>query len=243
MSRPDILITRPEDDAWRLSSLLQAHGFSPLVEPMSKIVAAREPPPPLDDIAAVIFTSAHGAALLPYELLLPSWPSWPCYCVGDRTTAAAQKQGWKKTIAGGGDGFELGAIIRQTQGPEQGTLLHVCGADLSREPDDSLRRAGYGITHWPVYRAEAAIELSPACREALAGSLRAALFFSPRSAQIFAELAGQSDLTACCRRLIALCLSEAVADAAKALPWQQVIVASAPHEAALIEALCETMAR
>jgi uroporphyrinogen-III synthase len=62
--------------------------------------------------------------------------------------------------------------------------------------------------------------------------LDAVLFHSARAAQILASLNPPDP-----HRLRAVCISAAVADAARKTAWKQVIVASAPREDALVAAL------
>lgn len=236
----DILITRPERAAQHLCGLLQKSGYRPLIEPMLTITAEHGPPPPLQDAAAVIFSSPNAVALTPYGDLPSGWSFWPCYCVGTRTAHVAEKYGWQNIIAGDGGGTHLAQLIQARHKPKSGSLLHIGGAHIMAEPDAGLRAAGCAVMNWTVYRAHAVRELSPACRNALAGSLRAVLFFSARTVRTFAGLVQQAGQASCCERLIALCLSTPVASAAAMLPWRTITVAAAPHEGAMIEALQTT---
>jgi uroporphyrinogen-III synthase len=64
------------------------------------------------------------------------------------------------------------------------------------------------------------------------GPLDAVTFHSPRAAETFVALGAPKSV-----ELTAACLSEAIAAAARAVPWKRLIVASAPREDALLDAL------
>ena len=117
-------------------------------------------------------------------------------------------------------------------------ILHPCGADVSSAAQDELKALGHTVTPWPVYKAEAATGFSENLQKSLrAGQVQAALFFSPRSARIFADLTAHYALTPCCVNLSAIGLSGAVVDAMRALPWRVVAAAEAPTEEAVIACL------
>ena len=71
-------------------------------------------------------------------------------------------------------------------------------------------------------------------RDALAnGELDGVLFYSPRTARLFLERAGEADLTEALKGMDAYCLSKAVAEALAGSGWRKVHVAARPDEAAL----------
>ncbi len=65
----------------------------------------------------------------------------------------------------------------------------------------------------------------------------AVLFYSPRSAQCFADLMLRAGLKHLAAGLTAWCLSAPIAKAAEALPWRAICVAATPDEAALLTGL------
>lgn len=238
-SEYDILITRPERAAQHLSNVLIQRGYTPLIEPMLTISAGHQQPPPLLNTGGVIFTSPNGVALTPYADLPRGWRLWPCYCVGARTAYVAEKYGWQNITAGTGNGAQLAENIKTRQPPATGHLLHISGSDLTAEPDATLRQSGYLVLNWVVYHASPVTALSVPCIEALNGSFRIVTFFSARTVATFAALLRDAELTHCCEQLTALCLSAPIAAAAKILPWKKIVTATAPHEAALLEALAQ----
>jgi len=89
-----------------------------------------------------------------------------------------------------------------------------------------------------LYESRPAAALSPAAVLALrSGAIAFALFFSPRTAAIFAELAGAARVVESCGAITAISISRA-ADAALAnLPWRDRCVAERPNQSAALDAL------
>jgi uroporphyrinogen-III synthase len=89
-----------------------------------------------------------------------------------------------------------------------------------------------------LYEARAADGFSAATVQTLkAGTVDGVLFFSPRTAQCFVDLVRQGGLAGACGRIIAFCLSPAVAGKANALTWREICVAAHPDQAALLAAV------
>src|SRR5690606_24941261 len=98
-----------------------------------------------------------------------------------------------------------------------------------------LGAAGFTVRRAVLYHAETADSLPGAARAALtAGTVGAALFFSPRTAQSFVSLAGQAGVADDCRAVTAICLSGAVADAAADVDWAETRIAARPDLDALL---------
>ena len=130
------------------------------------------------------------------------------------------------------------ALARTHCTPSAGSLLHVSGREVAGDLAGRLAEAGFAVRRAVLYRAEPAAALSPGlCGRLAAGGIDAALFLSPRTARSFVTLVAGATLAASCRRIVALCLSQAVADALPAGFCQAVRIAAAPTQAALLDAL------
>ena len=82
------------------------------------------------------------------------------------------------------------------------SLLHVTGHHHKEEPARSLREAGYSVTLWEAYVAEAVEALPEGVEAALRhGRIDAALHYSRRSANLFLTLARRGRPDAGTRRL------------------------------------------
>lgn len=186
-----------------------------------------------EGIAAVVLTSANALPGLDEPLR-----QLPVFAVGQATAQAALAAGCTNVIAGPGEGVELAALVRDRIPPEAGTILHVCGEDVRDGLQQALEAAGYRYARLVVYRAEPATRLAPRTIEALTRrELDAVLFYSPRTARTFAELVAREGLTEQLRSVSAVCLSEAIAQEIRHLPWRSIEVAARRDQSALLACL------
>ena len=81
-----VLITRPREDATPLAAELAALGHETLIEPLLTIVPRRDAEIDLQDVQALVFTSANGARV--FAGLSPR-RDLPVYAVGGSTAQAA----------------------------------------------------------------------------------------------------------------------------------------------------------
>lgn len=227
-----LLLTRPIEDSRRLARHLAAHGHEILVDPLLAIEHVPVPAAGLDDVQAVILTSRHAAPALPATLARR-----PVFAVGEATARAARDQGASDVRTGSGDAAALARLAVDQLAPAAGRLLHLAGSSTRPEPRLSLAAAGFLVTTVLAYRSHAATALAEATAAALeAGRLDAVLLFSPRTAALFAELAGRVRPARGFAALRLLCLSGEVASACRGLGGC-VRVATRPDEAALLDLL------
>ena len=98
-----------------------------------------------------------------------------------------------------------------------------------------LITAGFEVRSLITYRVDARERLPDRVRDALIGAtIDGALFFSPRSATLFARLVGEMALNDRLSGLSALCLSPAVAECLDQVRWRSVRAAGSPDLASLI---------
>jgi uroporphyrinogen-III synthase len=151
----------------------------------------------------------------------------PVLTVGDATAEAAREAGFINVRSADGDVSALAALARATLDPAKGRLIHIAGDHVAGDLSGALKAAGFTVERRLAYASVAAREIPPE----LTGPLDIILFHSPRAAETFVAL-GAPNAAA----LTAACLSEAVANAARAAQWRRIIVAPAPREDALIDA-------
>lgn len=232
-----VLLTRPEPSAHHLQTSLALRGIAALRAPVLTLRAVATPRPDGGTISGILFTSAAAVQLLPYEALPEGWAAWPCYCVGNATAHAAAKAGWHNAVSADGDGAVLAALAL-AQRPAPQTWLHPCGMARRDEPGVTLRAHGHMVLDWEVYDAVAATDLPAQAVAALRDQhCAAALFYSPRSAEVYARLLTAAGFEATASSMTAWCLSPQIAKAASVLRWRAVRTASAPEEAALLTGL------
>lgn len=235
-----LLLTRPRDDAEPLAEALRRTGHEVLTEPMLEIRSRSDAALDLDGAQAVLLTSANGARALAGAT---ARRDLPVCAVGDATARAARAAGFVDVASADGDVAALAELARARLDPAAGRLVHVAGSAVAGDLSAALAGAGFAVDRAVLYEARKAAALSPACRAALRdGRLDGALFFSPRSAAAFVRLAEAAGLAAACRRMSALCLSQAVADAAGVVSWREINVAVRPTQADLLDLLREPKA-
>lgn len=235
-----VLVFRPLEDAERSAQSLRERGKDPVVAPLFQVLATGEKPPkgPFD---ALVLTSANAVPAL--ESLPKSWRgTLPAFCVGTRTAEAAGKLGFTAHSAKGGRAELLVLILEHM--PKDKKLLLVAGRDRHEDLPQQLRNAGHEVTVWTAYEAKAVEALPAPAADALRdGSADAALHYSPRSAEVFFDLAGKAGLTEQAQALPQLALSAAIAAPLISAGSDTVLVAEHPEEAALFAALDQLPAR
>jgi len=237
VGRPLILVTRPEHEAADLVRDLAAAGADALSAPMLEIALVDGPPLDLSDVRGILVTSRNGVRALAGRTRRRDLP---VYAVGDGTAAAAAEFGFAPVESASGDAADLVALVLRRLPPGGSPLLHAAGRDRARDAGAALRAQGYPVRTEVLYEARPASALPAAARDALArGTLSAVVFFSPRTARTFGTLVSGAGLADACRGLLALCLSSAVADAARTLPWRDVRVARRPDREALVRLVAD----
>jgi len=251
------LVTRPEAVAAPVAEALRARGLRVTVEPMLTIrprpAGALDPTGDLAGVQALLFTSANGVRAFAAQT---AERNLPVLTVGDATAAAARAAGFDRVESAAGDVHSLADLVRARLDPEAGSLLHVAGSVVAGDLAGLLAADGFRLRRAVLYEAIPAERLSPAAAAALAeGAFDLVLFFSPRTAETFARLvrdaagdaaasessdAGSVEsraerLTAGCARAEAICLSPAVAAAARRLPWRRVRIADRPDLPAMLD--------
>lgn len=230
-----VLVTRPKEDAAALVEALRARGHEALCEPLLAIRERNDARPDLTGVQALVFTSANGVRAFARA---SKRRDLPVLAVGPASAAAAGDAGFAKVESADGDTAALAALVRARLDPAAGALYHGAGSRTAGDLAGDLHRAGFDLRREVLYDAVPAEALSDATRRALeTGEVAAASFFSPRTAGTFARLVRAAGLEGRLRATIALCLSEAVAEALRDLPWKDVRISVRPTQEALVAAL------
>jgi uroporphyrinogen-III synthase len=202
------------------------------LEPLLIIEPVAAPELDLDDVQALLATSANGARAL---AAADDRRDLPLFAVGDATAQAARAAGYQKIESAGGDVDDLARLIIDRLDPSDGAILHAAASTLAGDLAGHLGKAGFAYRRAILYQARARDSLSAETRRSLAdGSIDGVLFFSPRTGSSFVTLAVSADLTEACGRLAAFCLSPAVADAIGSIDWGAVHIAEHPDQASLL---------
>ncbi len=239
---PLALLTRPRPDSEALAGLLRERGVASLIEPVIEILPlANAKLPELDDMQALLITSANGVRALVAQLgPPPEARHMPLLAVGPASAEAAREAGFEKVRTAGGDVTALAALARERLDPTAGPLLHIAGSQMAGDLAGELQGSGFEVRRQALYEARPSAAFSPAAQEALAGGkIDMVLFFSPRSARAFVTLIRAAALDSALAQTAAICLSANVAEAAAAATWRRIRTARKPEQAALLEEVAQ----
>lgn len=229
------LITRPEEDAAPLAQAMLALGHDALIDSMLRITPFEDVLLDTDGVQALLFSSANGVRAFS-DISLNR--RVPVYTVGEASAAVARDMGFRRVFAAGGDVISLAQLVTASLKPEEGILMHISGTVVARELKDLLQKEKFNVFRVRLYESEPTTRLSdPTITHFNKGEMEGVLFYSPRTAQIFTDLIIENRLTEACRRVQALCLSEAVAEVADQLPWRAIKVAESPSQSAMLALL------
>lgn len=228
-----VLVTRPEPQATRTAVDLEARGHVVHKVPLARIDRLTPRLPDPDTVDAVVLTSANAAfALEPYRHL-------PVYAVGRATARAARGAGAVSVTTALGDWQSLARLLAESEGPpRRARLLHLSGEAVRGDLAGTATALGYSVERRVVYAARLEPWLDPHGQRLLeTASLDAVLFFSPAHATIWRLQVERAAVEDRLFPLVAVALSEAVAEPVRVLPWRALGIAAAPEVARLIDRL------
>ncbi|RTL53981.1 MAG: uroporphyrinogen-III synthase [Bradyrhizobiaceae bacterium] len=232
-----ILVTRPYPDNEKTAQGLRARGFDVLVSPALRL----EPLPFHYDTEvnydAVIVTSANAVRAVQDDPALGPLHGLKLFAVGDASAQMARQAGFTNVVSASGDGAALREAV--TAGLKKGTTLcYLAGADLGRDLTIELGERGYTVITHTTYRMMPVPVFDDAAMTAFkTNSVDAVLHYSRRSARSFVEAAQASGIEILALALRHVCISETVASILREAGAGRIVVARAPDENAIFEAL------
>ncbi|GGA36224.1 uroporphyrinogen-III synthase [Pelagibacterium lentulum] len=213
MDRPRLLVTRPQPDADRTAGHLRALEIEPIIAPLLRAEPREGTIPDLSAFGALAITSANAARFLARELDgLDGAAPWqlPVFTVGDHSAHEARQAGFTNVISAQGTLNDLAHLI-ETNRPD-GTVFYPAAHHQSGDLAGLLARSGISTRTEVLYEMVAAEALAPEVAETLIrGEVAGILFYSRRTAQIFAELCKGDDFDPVRRQVECLCVSESCA--------------------------------
>lgn len=226
------LITRPRNEAKQLAAKLAERSIDAVVEPMIDIVEGDAALPDLMGVQAILLTSAIGARALGRT---SAERAISVFAVGDATARAARAAGFGAVESAGGDVDDLARLVTRRLRPATGKLLHVAGSEVAGDLVGALGAAGFVVERAVLYEARAAAVLTRETARLIEDEqIDLALFFSPRSAAIFARLTDAANAGAGLAATTAVSISAATDAALGVLPFRARRVAATPSQAALL---------
>ncbi len=230
---------RAEADAGRTAAALKALGHDSVLAPVLRIVP-RQAPFPTGRFEAVLATSAHAFA--GGQKAVETLRHLQLFAVGAATAEAGRRVGFEDVRVSLGDASALATLATLTL-PQPAELMVLAGRDHKPGLEESLGKAGYGLTVVEAYAAEAEQGWPPVAIDALSdGDIAAAVHFSRRSATLALGLANGHGLALPFLALRHLCLSEDVAVPLREAGAERVLIAAEPCEVALLKRLADVAA-
>jgi uroporphyrinogen-III synthase len=222
-----ILVTRPRADGEEIAARLAEMGHRALLAPLLEPRFFDGPEPVLDDIQAILATSANGVRAL---VRRSPRRDIPVFAVGPQTAEEATRSGFIDVRSADGDAVALAEAASRWARPD-GVLLHVCGEDAPGTLADTLAARGFAVRRAVLYGMATAEALPPEARTALEeGVLDGVMFFSPKTARLFVTLAEGLPIIG----LTAFCISPATARALASSTFAEVRIADRPNQAAML---------
>jgi len=234
------LVTRPREASEGLALALAARDIDAVIEPMMQIHYCSLRALDLATVQAVLCTSANGVRAL---ARVTRKRGFPLLAVGDATAARARAEGFAAVESAGGTVADLVRLAVERLRPENGRLLHVAGNVVAGDLVGALRAHGFMIERSVLYEARpvGALSASAVC-DLRSGFIDLALFFSPRTAAVFVNLARTAGIVACCHSITTLAISADADAVLAALPWRNRLVSERPNQSALLDALDSVLA-
>jgi uroporphyrinogen-III synthase len=230
-----VMITRPQEDAAPLAESLDEEGIETLLEPLIAIDYKDGPDLDFSNVQALLITSANGLRAF---VRRHDGRNLRVFAVGDASARASIAAGFLDVESATGDVEALSALVVARLNSKDGDVLHVSAKKITGGLGEKLQNAGFSYRREVLYEAIPATNFSEKNRTALEkGAVDGVLFYSPRTAKIFAGLVQGDALGGCCQKMVAFCLSSAVAEKVRGLGWRDVIVCPNPDQQAMIKTL------
>jgi len=218
-----VLLTRPPEDGAETARQLALRGHQALLAPLLSTRFFDGPDIALDGVQAILATSANGVRALARRT---GARDLPLFAVGPQTAAQARKLGFTDVKSADGDADALASATRDWAAPGKGALLHVAGEGNDGKLAAAL--SDFSVRREILYAVTAAEKLPAEIPAWLAdGKVDAALFFSPRSAAIFRDLAIKEGLDL--KGVLAVAISPAAAAALEPLVLAGVRTSQRPN--------------
>ena len=230
-----LLLTRPQGASEELARDLAVRGCESMIEPLLEIKIPDGLRLDIDGVAALALTSANGVRAFAAR---SDQRSLSVYAVGDSTARAARAEGFVDVQSAAGDVDDLAELLIKSMSPGAGTILHPAASRVAGHLARQLKDAGFIYRREIIYEAVPAIGFSPAAFAALDnGDIDGVVLMSPRTGLVFKELLLAAGLSERAAGMSAYCLSAAVAESVKDLPWQKIQIAVQPSQGSLLDIL------
>lgn len=223
-----ILVTRPLADGQEIAARLAERGHQALLAPLLEPRFFDGAEPELEGVRAILATSANGVRALARRT---ARRDIPVFAVGPQTAEEAKNAGFTAVKSADGDAVALAEAAGRWAEPGA-LLLHVCGEEAPGTLADTLASRGFAVRRSVLYGMAKAAALAPEVRKAIEqGSVDAVMFFSPKTAGLFVDLAQGLPIG----RLTALCISPNTAKVLAPGLFAGIRIAEKPNQDAMLK--------
>ncbi len=257
-----LLLTRLREESHASALTLRRRGWSVFRAPLLSLEAlpAYELAEKLEKKPTLLVTSKSALRMLARTRdCSPSHNSatraLSLLAVGEESAALAKRLGFASVRAAQGTLVSLIEEIRQHH-PQSTPVLHLCGRHRRGNLVESLRKMGYSAERIVLYEAVSVQKLPSSAYRLLNASIKfsskppsqpplyASMFYSPRTADIFARLYAQAFGEPAMRavRLRFFCLAPSIGVRLRqSFPCARIVCATMPSETSLLQALDEAL--
>ena len=240
-----LIVTRPQADAQRLQTRLEANGHTVCLAPLLSIqvdTAAAIPDRPWQAIA---ITSANALSAFSDIGIPEQTKAIPVFAVGPASAGLARELGFADVHQAAGDLGALAGLMQQALKPAAGPILYLTGQVRSGDLAADLHSGGFEVERVELYDAVAATQLPSRAENLIrSGKADGVLLYSVRTADVWARLTGQAGLRAQAANLTHFCLSQTVADKVRSDlgHHMSIVISSSPNDDAMLETVEMTSA-
>ena len=221
-----LIVTRPEEDADKLSAKLQLLGHEAVIVPLLEILPIAEVTLPSLTFQALCTSSANG---LLTTADLSAFHHLPFFAIGPQSAAAARANGFSRVHDKGGNVEGLAREMAKHLKPAEGPVLYLSGSEVTGDLQGKLKGQGFSALRVVVYDAvPRMVEDLPM----LMADADGVLLYSPRSAKLWLKQVADFSCDERAKLMTHYCLS---ANVAAVLPqtYRKIISRSADENAML----------
>jgi len=231
-----VLLTRPIDDAKETAAALQVMGHEPLIEPLLHIEIDAGPALETKPYRLLVITSMNGVRAARQRI---ADRNIAILAVGETTAREARRSGFDNVRVADGSGTRgiLSALARMDRSDTR-PLLHVSGVDTASDLQSAVQDLGLRLERVQLYKAQAAPGFSAATTKAITEqSIDVAMFFSPRTASIFCDLATRAGLENSLAGVWACAISNTTSRSLSPITFRKVLVAEHTSAQSMLDLL------
>ncbi|MCB2109012.1 MAG: uroporphyrinogen-III synthase, partial [Rhodobacteraceae bacterium] len=236
-----VLIIQPESEIAATADAIRRAGHEPAAFPLIALQRVDDAELNLKAAQAFIVTEPAGALALADKVGVRTFP---VYCDGQATAAAARAAGFKNVVAADGDATAIAKRIQTDLKPVLGALIYAASATAPINLSAMLNTMGFSVRQVALYAVRRAEALPDALAKMLTdGNIDALACLGPDEARAFTALVQKAGLEKSIGRLSAVVAAPTVAAPLTALKFARTVTASHATREDVVAAVVSLPAR